>query len=214
MSVLATLALTMAMAGVSAGATDPSAAGDAVARHLSVRLHDYTALSDDDLDATERQVSDIYAAIGVVLEWRTPVRPERIDAGLEDWPSDPAASLSVLVLPSARARGIGIRGDVAGYAAVGAQGHGTVAFVVADRTTFIARCARLAHPRVISQVIAHELAHLLMPNRPHSRNGLMRANWDPVDFRSDGTRRFSRAEADIIRHSVAQITERVQQADN
>lgn len=199
----------------SAAHANTSAAGsaDATSRHISVRLHDYASLSDADLLETQEQVSEIYARVGVALDWRVPVHADRVHAGLETWPSDPAATLSVLIVTEDMARGIRIRDEVAGYAAVNPSG-GSVAFMVSNRAQRIATCARVTLPRVASSVIAHELAHLLMPNRPHSHDGIMKANWQPLDFRFAPSRAFSKAEAEIIRREVARLGREIARADN
>lgn len=221
MSVLTALTWAMVMtagtadtAVTAAAATAATASADAAVRTISVRLHDYAGLRDPELLDTQRQVSAIYAAVGVILEWRIPVHPERVKAGLDDWPSDSAATLSVLIVSAAMARSIGIRHDVAGYAAVSPETGGSIAFIVAPRTQRIAESAMVAHARVLSGVVAHELAHLLMPNRPHSHDGIMRANWQPWEFRFEDRRTFSRAEADIIRRGVARLSQVARQADN
>ncbi|MGC4085642.1 MAG: hypothetical protein QM736_26835 [Vicinamibacterales bacterium] len=195
-------------------AADTAVAADVVSRTISVRLHDYALLDDDELLAAERQVADIYASVGVLIDWRQPVRPARITAGIEEWPRDPAATLTVLVVTSPMAHGIGVKNDVAGYAAVSPTDGGSVAFVVADRTRRIAESGGVPHTRVLSQVIAHELAHLLMPDRPHSHDGIMRATWHPIDFRYEMTRAFSRAEAEIIRRGVARLSRLAHQTAN
>lgn len=216
LAVLAVAAAIMADPAASAGSAGAAAAAsaDATSRHISVRLHDYAGLDETDLRDTQEQVSEIYGAVGVVVDWRASVRPDRVQAGLEAWPSDPPATLSVLIVTEDMARGIRIRDEVAGYAAVNPVGGGSVAFMVADRARRIAMSARVGLPRIASSVIAHELAHLLMPNRPHSHDGLMKANWQPLDFRFSVSRAFSRAEAEIIRRGVARLARETVRADN
>lgn len=216
LAVLAVAAAIMADPAATAGGASAAAAAsaDATSRHISVRLHDYASLDDTDLRDTQEQVSEIYGAVGVMVDWRASVHPDRVQAGREAWPSDPPATLSVLIVTEDMARGIRIRDEVAGYAAVNPAGGGSVAFMVADRARRIATCARVSLPRIASSVIAHELAHLLMPNRPHSHDGLMKANWQPLDFRFSVSRAFSRAEAEIIRRGVARLARETARADN
>lgn len=56
--------------------------GDAATRSVTVRLRDYARLDAGLLRVTEAQVSAIYAAIGVVVIWRMPVRPNDVRDGL------------------------------------------------------------------------------------------------------------------------------------
>lgn len=219
MSVLATLAVTAAMmadpaamAGHAGAAA--AAAADATARHISVRIHDYANVANDELLETQQQVAEIYARVGITLDWRVPVHPDRMGEGSDSWPSDRPATLSVLIVTEDMARGIRIRDEVAGYAAVSPISGGSVAFMVAERASRIALCARIGFARVASSVVAHELAHLLMPNRPHSHDGIMKANWQPVDFRFAASRLFSKTEAEILRRGVARLAGEHAQADN
>jgi len=45
---------------------------------ISIRLHDYSGVTDGDLSAAEAQVSAIYETAGVHFDWRDPVRPTRL----------------------------------------------------------------------------------------------------------------------------------------
>jgi len=54
--------------------------------------------------------------------------------------------------------------------------------------------------------MAHDLAHLFMPARPHVVAGIMRARWKPSEFKHVD-RPFSRAEREEIRRAVAMFTE-------
>jgi len=178
--------------------TDPS--------RISIRLHDYSGVTDGDLSAAQAQVSAIYETAGVHFDWRDPVRPDDVRRGTAKWPSDSASQLQVLLVNADRARGVGMREDVAGYAPVTRTVGGHVAFVVADRTKMIAEEGDVPHSRVLALVISHELAHLFMPARPHAVAGIMRARWKPSEFKHL-ERPFSRAEREEIRRAVAMFTE-------
>lgn len=92
---------------------------------------------------------------------------------------------------------------VAGYAGAADPNGARTAFVLPDRTARIAWRAGVSHSRVLGVVIAHELAHLLLPNRPHARVGLTRGNWVPADFRDSRHWKFSADDAASIRASIA-----------
>lgn len=168
------------------------AAADLASRTVSVRIHDYAHLDEQELTEAQRLVSAIYEAVGVVLAWRTPARPAEVEHGLRTWPTDGAPALTILAITSGMSRRLGLQQGVAGYSAVSHEHGGRVCFIVADRTADTARRADLAHTWVLSSVIAHELAHLLMPNRSHSRSGLMRPFWNPWEF-AEGLPRPCRA---------------------
>ena len=181
------------------------AAAELASRTVSVRIHDYAYLDGREVSDAQRLVSAIYAAVGVVLDWRAPVRPPEVQRGLRDWPADGAPTLTILVITSSMSRRLSVEKGVAGYAAVSRGSGGRLCFVVADRTEATARRADLEHARVLASVIAHELAHLLMPDRSHSREGIMRPLWNPWEFRDAMRHAFSSDEARDIRRSVARL---------
>ncbi len=206
-------AFVLALSLVGADPAAPAAA-ELVSRTVSVRIHDYANLGEQELIEAQRLVSAIYESVGVRLDWRSPVRPADVEHGLRRWPSDGAPALTILAITSGRSRRLGIKAGVAGYAAVTRDRGGRLCFIVADRTAATARRAGLAHPRVLSSVIAHELAHLLMPNRSHSRSGIMRPRWDPWEFAETLSHAFSTDEARDIRTTVARIAAGVRPAAN
>ncbi|MGE0449155.1 MAG: hypothetical protein AB7Q29_06160 [Vicinamibacterales bacterium] len=97
----------------------------------------------------------------------------------------------------------GVPRTVAGYAAGLGRDGARAAVVLPDRTARIAWRAGVAHSRVLGVVMAHELAHLLLPNRPHARVGLTRGDWAPSEFVDSRRWTFSPDEAASIRRSVA-----------
>ncbi|MEQ1731310.1 MAG: hypothetical protein ABL982_23315, partial [Vicinamibacterales bacterium] len=109
---------------------------------------------------------------------------------------------------------VGKSTGVAGWAAVGRDRGGRLCFIVADRTAATARRANLAHTRVLSSVIAHELAHLLMPGRSHGRRGIMRPLWNPREFADTLPHAFSSDEARDILGTVARLAASARPAAN
>jgi len=57
---------------------------------------------------------------------------------------------------------------------------------------------------VLACAIAHEIGHLLMPERGHAAAGLMRACWNAMDFQraSRGSLRFSAGEGEALRRTL------------
>ncbi len=56
---------------------------------VSIRIHDYSQFDGKQLQQAQRQVSETYRAIGVLLDWRDVVRPAEVAAGRAEWPTDP-----------------------------------------------------------------------------------------------------------------------------
>jgi len=169
---------------------------------VSIRIYDYAQIDRRQLQRAQRRVSAIYEEIGVRIDWRAAVKPSEIEGGREQWPHDPPAHVTVVVLASAMGRRFNLRGDVAGYAPITRERGGRVAYIFGERTRAIAAEAIVDQSDVLAGVIAHELAHLLMPQRSHSRDGVMRPNWTPAEFKALNRERFSASEADSIRQTV------------
>ncbi len=173
---------------------------------VSIRIHDYSKTSSRQLQQAQRVVSEAYARIGVRLEWRARIRPADIEAGRGAWPKDEIAFVTVVILSTTMADRLDLPPGVAGYAPITRERGGRIAYVVGDRTRLIARRGRVAQSSVLAGVIAHELAHLLMPARSHSNEGVMRANWDPPDFKYIDQERFSDVEAASIRQMARKMS--------
>jgi hypothetical protein len=167
---------------------------------VTIRIHDYSIIERHQLRQAERQVADTYARIGVALDWRPLVRPTELGTS-GAWPTD-LTDITIVVLTREMAQRLALSADVAGYAPITREHGGRIAFVLGDRTREIAIHGRVDQASVLAGVIAHELAHLLMPERSHSRDGVMRPHWNPAEFRNVGRRQFSDAEAASIRQMV------------
>lgn len=181
---------------------------------ITARIYDYARVERGQLQSAQQQVADIYRAIGVVIEWRDTARPAAIANGTEQWPTDEDAMFTIALITTGMAERVKLPPDVAGFAATDHDRGGRMAFIVVDRTQGIARGGRLFHFQVLGGVITHELAHLLLPRRSHSRSGIMRPTWSAADFASPGHQTFARDDAASIRNSVVALgTARARIAD-
>jgi hypothetical protein len=172
---------------------------------LSIRLHDYAQIDSRTLGDAEQRVSATYERAGVQITWRMIVRPIAVTAGRAAWPTDPQAVLTVVLLAPSMDRQHELSGDVAGYAPISREHGGRIAYVSAERAAAMADETGVSYADVLAGVITHEVAHLLMPSRSHSPDGIMRAHWGPTDFRDFWRQRFSPAETLSIRDTVAAI---------
>ena len=173
---------------------------------VSIRIHDYSQAPSRQLQQAQRLVSDTYERIGVRLDWRVRIRPAEVDAGRGVWPTDGVPSVTVVILSPAMADRLNLPVGVAGYAPITRERGGRVAYVVGDRVRTIASQGHVPRSSVLAGVIVHELAHLLMPARSHSNEGVMRANWNPPEFRYIDQERFSDVEAASIRQMVRKMS--------
>src|SRR5262245_66385177 len=93
--------------------------------------------------------------------------------------------------------------DVMGFAVLDSndeRGRGGMAFVLSDRVEGSASSHHVSISRVLGEVIAHELGHLLLPANSHSERGIMHDVWN---LRSGLLEYFTTAQAEMIRRRLA-----------
>jgi len=175
---------------------DPAAAADAPIAAVRIRIHDYANVDPIRLASAQQFVTAMYRAIDVRTEWLASTRP-LLDPATATEPG--STDLTIIVLTPQMANPRTVPDAVVGYAAVTRGEAGRIAFVIYDRLRDVARRADVDIARVMGMVMAHELGHLLLPNRSHSDTGLMRGRWATADFR--------RLERLGLPFSVAQVKE-------
>ena len=168
---------------------------------VSVRIHDYATVDGRQLRRAERQVTATFARIGVRLDWSDAVRAADVEAGTATWPTS-LVSVTINLLAADMWERLGKPHNVAGFAPITRDQGGSIAYVAGDRIREIAEAGRVAQSDVLAIVMAHELAHLLLPEGSHSSDGVMRANWQPTEFKHSQRRRFAAAEGSSIRQIV------------
>src|SRR5262245_37067704 len=155
-------------------AAEPAGAAEREAPTITVRIVDYARLPSEAIAHAQRLVTEVYGFVGVGTQWGETVRPN--EAGCEGEAVAPG-ELFVIILTGDMTRGRLFESGVIGTAAVSVSRGGRVAYVLFDRVGQVAVDANSEAMEVMGLVIAHELGHLLLPGGPHSREGLMRANW-------------------------------------
>ena len=150
---------------------------------VSIRLFNISAASAPIVDEAQRLFTQIYAAIGVTVEWTD--RPSALLLIVrDDEPGDlRRASQPVL------------------GAAIHTANGSPVAYVFYRRASDQAEGYAIGSSAVLATAMAHEVGHLLLPTGEHSRDGLMRACWDYTEFlrAATGQLRFSKEEGEKIR---------------
>ncbi len=157
-----------------------------------------------------REVERIFAEIGVGTIWgvtRSGDEPSPIKTRPGEVPAHVAIIIIPKPLPSFPSE---IRSN--DHATGGTIGTGGISYVFYDRiwrllTTHSssARMRDLLVGRFLGYCIAHELGHLLMLGRAHSKEGIMRAALGPYDL---GSARFSAEEAKLIIGEIERRTPR------
>jgi hypothetical protein len=94
----------------------------------------------------------------------------------------PLAQVTVIILtPPMAARGR-IEEGALGLAAVPVEGMGRIAYAIYDRVRDTAARAAMNEDDLLGFVMAHEIAHLLLPRGSHTQTGLMRGHWTVRDL--------------------------------
>jgi hypothetical protein len=169
--------------------------GSAETRRVVVRVYE-TGIGDLALrTAAIDTASSILELAGIPVEWydctdngRRPVCQDARRSGnfiARIMPtftsSPPLRKLSVEAL--------GTQGDAApplGFAVVDPETHaGTMATVFHDQVEAVARRTGVACSELLGRALAHEVGHLLLGVRGHSRNGIMRAVWTDDELTRD-----------------------------
>ena len=165
----------------------PETPRDASLAVLNVWLGDQAGASPDLLRETRLVVSEIYRAIRVSVVWA-------------DDPAGSSRPLIAIVAPDDRAHKLAVRDPRALGVTLRTHTTGGRVYGFLGRVERTAAAHRLETARLLGAVLAHELAHALLPEGSHSQLGIMRPAWDAQQLRviSAGQALFSPREATMI----------------
>jgi hypothetical protein len=191
---------------VFAGLARPSSADEPADRDLpvTIQVHDYWHVSPESLARAREIVTATYAHIGVRTEWLGVVQQDEKHPGATGRGPAlrvPLAQVTVIILtPRMAARGHVEEGAL-GFAAVPVEGMGRIAYAIYDRVRDTAARAAMNEDDLLGFVMAHEIAHLLLPPASHTQTGLMRGHWNVRDLQQTDVLKlgFSPEEATGIR---------------
>ena len=149
------------------------------------------------LSGAMREVVRLYAGIGVTLTW------EEHDA-TSTMLLPPENETMVLRVTILRDAPVGLPGSQMGTAPRFHEAR-RIASVYYPRVERAARRHRTEPDLVLGHAIAHEVAHLIIPQYGHSSEGLMKAVWDVHDYliAAQGQLRFSDEQGPLIRAALA-----------
>jgi hypothetical protein len=193
-----TMAVSAVMAAMWLGLGQPAGAQN---ERLSMRVvvYDYTDADPALLQQAQRVVSWIFGEIEVDTTWLDVAQFTR------EMPSDPmerrafvARVIVVSVVPPAMHKALGRKGTVAGGAGLNTRRI----WISFSRIQEIAGRERAAASDVLAHVLAHEIAHVLIPGEAHAVTGLMQHNIDPRVI-AHNRLSFSAHEAQQIRETLA-----------
>jgi hypothetical protein len=174
---------------------------------LTVRVYDYTGLSDNTVLKAEALARQIFHKAGVETDWvHCPTERGEEDRfpGCRKPRSESDIILHILPQSMENRR---LSGDAYGFALHASGGlpaqHAYVFFHRVEQAARKSeRTARaISQPALLAHVVAHEIGHLLLGPNSHSGRGVMRARWRPEDLQEMeiGQLVFAAEQAKLIR---------------
>jgi hypothetical protein len=174
---------------------------------VTIQIHDYCHVSSGSLTRARTVVTAMYERIGVRTEWMGVVQQREGHAGparRDELSRIPIAQVTLIILtPKMAARGH-VSEDALGFAAVPDEGMGRIAYAIYDRVRVTAARAAMNEDDLLGFVMAHEIAHLMLPRGAHAEGGLMRGHWNVRDFQQTDVLKlgFSPDQASEIRSTL------------
>src|SRR5262245_14713320 len=172
---------------------------------IRVRIYDYAGIVPNTLNGAQRLAASYYAAIDVGIEWAPTFGPNgrKEEGGSKD---DRLQDYSIMVMSRSMVARRQWAPGVVGSAVVGPEGGGKIAYVLYDRLKDAATTAGWPVQDLLGVVVAHELAHLLLPPGSHAPDGLMRKGWDVSELRQFDAKSlsFTRVQSALIRERLGQ----------
>ena len=166
----------------------PVAAAGADDAHVVIRIYDTGVSTADVRDAAIRTAAGILQDAGVEIEWHDCT--DGVAPACRN--PQPARNLIVRIMPAEimRARSAAeVRANLEdsdfplGFAVVDPVKHtGAMATIFHDQVLSVARRSGLDGSELLGRTLAHEIGHLLLRVRGHSRRGLMRAVWTDAEL--------------------------------
>jgi hypothetical protein len=169
---------------------------------IGIRIYDYAHMSPAVIARAQRIVDNVYSTIGVRPAWWPTLRA---DIGRQPAATGHAADLTVIILSRGMERRRTFREGVVGTAPISLTEGGQIAYLLADRILEVSAYSEHLATNVMGLVMAHEIAHLLLPYGSHSTSGVMRPRWGLEELRwLDGRPppTFTPAHATALRHAL------------
>jgi hypothetical protein len=176
---------------------------------VTIQIHDYPHVSSASLARARTVVTAMYERIGVRTEWIGVIQQNEKHPGSAprgEIARLPIAQVTVIILTAKMAARGHVEEGALGFAAVPTEGEGMgrIAYAIYDRIRDTAARGGVNEDDLLGFVMAHEIAHLLLPRGSHAESGLMRGHWDVLDFRKIDVPKlaFSPQQASEIRNTL------------
>jgi hypothetical protein len=167
---------------------------DCIAIVVMLQLSNLSAAPPPIVERAQSEVTRMYAAIGVSIQWAAPAA------------APPARAIRVVLL-SRETGDLRLSAHTVLGAAVRTPAGTGLAYVFYRRVQERAEAYAVSSALVLACAMAHELGHLLLASREHGADGLMRAQWRRNEFQlaDQGQLRFSPDEGEHIRARMADL---------
>ena len=176
---------------------------------VTIQIHDYWHASSQTLSRARQIVTAMYERIGVRAEWMGVVQQSEWHPGSPRRDAIsiariPIAQVTLIILTPKMAARAHVEEGALGFAAVPTEGMGRIAYAIYDRVRDTAARAAMNEDDLLGFVMAHEIAHLMLPRGSHADVGLMRGHWNVGDFRQTDVLKlaFSPEQASEIRSTL------------
>jgi hypothetical protein len=182
--------------------------GDGAPRDLRVEvlIYNYAQVPRKILGQAEVEATRIYLRTGIVVEWLAcPLTPAEADQFPECQVPLTPTRLVLRIFSDSRAERMGLTDSTFGSTLFPDNGgFPTVAQVCGRCSEELARGDSAMYARILGDIMAHELGHLLLGKNRHSRAGLMHVPWSKPELKSvaEGTLLFTSKERDWLRRQV------------
>ena len=166
---------------------------------LSISVHDYADVPTELLAAAEGEAHRIFHQAGVETVWLNCSPKLEKTEPPECYIAD-STHLALKVQRRAMSVQARERTEALGIATLDEKGAGFYGYVFYDRVQQLAKERNLKH-RLLGNVFAHEIGHLLLGSTSHSITGIMTGQWSGEGLRrvSEGTMFFSAHESGVMR---------------
>jgi hypothetical protein len=178
---------------VALGTASPSSADEV---SIPVRLADRSGLPLSVQQGAEERVTAIFKAAGIEIVWI-----DQSSGGAADITGPPP--LTVIIPTRKAVTKMYAHPDAMGFTPI-SNPPGNVTYIVAFRVEEEARSFVQDTEIVLAAAIAHELGHLLMPGRPHTIAGVMRAalGRQEILLAAQGALAFLPVQAQLMRTTI------------
>ena len=190
--------VTLGLAGVgrtaSADQTDPLT--------IVLWVRDTAQVPDDVLTHAQTEVTRIFRQTGVQTVWQVPSS----SSANTDASRDPRITIAILSLDQTKRLLPALTGDALGLALNSSPTtRATMAYVFYHRVKHLTGANGVHLAPMLGAAVAHEIGHLLLPDKAHSQTGLMRADWTKADVQlvQRGELFFTAEQGELIRTEIA-----------